>query len=214
MLRSMMTITAAFAVLFLMAAELRPPAVAQEESIKYCATEAELEMLQLINQLREEHGLDRLELSQPLGVAAEPKARDMAEQDYLSHVSPDGQTPRELLDEVGYPSNTAIGENIAAGQQSAEATFEQWLNSQTHREIMLSEEFAAIGIGRAHNPDAQYEWYWAAEFGSVVGEPAEACQSATPAATPAMRPGPGEGVEQVQELLRFGKKEPAGEAVK
>lgn len=187
MLRSMMTMTAVLVVLFLMA-ELHPPAVAQDESIKYCATEAEVEMLQRINQLREERGLDRLELSQPLGVAAELKARDMAEQDYLAHVAPDGQTPRELLDEVGYPSNTEIGENIAAGQQSAEATFEQWLGSQAHREIMLSEEFTAIGIGRAHNADANYEWYWAAEFGGVVGEPAEACQSATPAATPSVTP--------------------------
>lgn len=186
MLRSMMTITTVLAVLFLVV-ELHPPAVAQDESIKHCATEAELEMLQLINQLREEHGLDPLELSQPLGVAAELKARDMAEQDYLAHVSPDGQTPRELLDEVDYPSNTAIGENIAAGQESAEETFGQWLNSQTHREIMLDEEFTAIGIGRAHNPDTNYEWYWAAEFGGVVGEPAEVCQSATPAATPAAR---------------------------
>jgi uncharacterized protein YkwD len=99
-------------------------------------------------------------------------------------VSPDGQNPQEHLDEVGYDYDTAIGENIAAGHESAEATFKQWLNSPEHREIMLDENYTAVGIGRAHNAQARYDWYWAAEFGGEVGERAEACDSATPAATP------------------------------
>lgn len=150
----------------------------------YCADEAETEMLRRINQLRDENGLEALELSQPLGTASQIKASEMAEQDYLAHESPDGQTPRELLEQIGYTYNTTIGENIAAGQEGAEATFEQWLNSPEHREIMLGEEFNAVGIGRAHNADANYDWYWAAEFGGEVGEPAQACDGATPESTP------------------------------
>ena len=150
----------------------------------YCADEAETEMLRRINQLRDENGLEALELSQPLGTASQVKASEMAEQDYLAHESPDGQTPRELLEQIGYTYNTTIGENIAAGQEGAESTFEQWLNSPEHREIMLGEEFNAVGIGRAHNADANYDWYWAAEFGGEVGEPAQSCDSATPESTP------------------------------
>ncbi|HEV2127451.1 MAG TPA: CAP domain-containing protein [Thermomicrobiales bacterium] len=158
-------------------------ATAQDEetdTAPYCATEAEAELLRRINDLREERGLDPLQLSQPLGRAAELKARDMAQDNYLAHISPEGQGPEELLDQVGYTYNTAIGENIAAGQRSAEGTFEQWLNSPEHREIMLGEQFTAVGIGRAHNPEAKYDWYWAAEFGGKVGEPADVCESATP----------------------------------
>jgi uncharacterized protein YkwD len=89
---------------------------AQEtDTSSWCATDAELEMLQRINDLREENGLNPLDLSRPLGAAVELKAGDMAEQDYLAHVSPDGQDPEDLLDQVVYTFNTAIGENIAAG---------------------------------------------------------------------------------------------------
>ena len=159
-------------------------ATPQDEQTRYCATGAEVEMLQRINTFREDNGLKPLELSQPLGVAAESKAQDMAENNYLAHISPDGQGLQELLNMVGYTFNTTIGENIAAGQQDPGATFEQWVNSPEHREIMLGEEFTAVGIGRASNPEAKYDWYWAAEFGGVVGEPAQACTAATPVATP------------------------------
>lgn len=191
MLRSTMVPMAWLIVLLLVSAGSRI-SIAQDEVERdtYCAGEAEFEMLQRINQLREDNDLEPLQLSQPLGIAAQIKADDMADQDYLAHESPDGQNPRELLHEVGYTYNTAIGENIAAGQKGAEATFEQWLNSPEHREIMLGEAFTAVGIGRAHNADAKYDWYWAAEFGGEVGEPAEACASATPGSTPESTPEP------------------------
>ena len=156
----------------------------QSKSTNHCATEAEIEMLKRINDLRKENGLQPLVLSEPLGTAAERKASDMASHHYVAHVSPDGQDLQELLDEVGYDYNTAMGENIAAGHESAEATFKQWLNSPEHREIMLDEDYTAVGIGRARNAEAKYDWYWAAEFGSEVGARAEPCGAATPAATP------------------------------
>ena len=159
------------------------------QTAPYCATAAEAEMLQHINNLRQENGLAPLTLSQPLGVAAKLKASDMAVRDYVAHNSPEGQTPRQLLSSVGYTYNTATGENIAAGNEGAGATFEQWLNSPGHLAIMLGEQFTAIGIGRAYNADSAYEWYWAATFGGEVGEPA-ACGNEPPAETPD-EPAPG-----------------------
>ena len=158
------------------------------QNAPYCATEAEVEMLQYINSHRQENGLAPLTLSRPLGVAAETKASDMAARDYVDHTSPDGQTPRGLLTSVGYTYNTATGENIAAGNESAAATYEQWLNSPGHRDIMLGEQFNAIGIGRAYNAESSYEWYWAATFGGEVGEPA-ACDNEPPAEAPDEPPG-------------------------
>ena len=49
----------------------------------------------------------------------------------------------------GYTYNTYRGENIAAGNASASATFTQWRNSPTHNTNMLNANFRAIGIGRA-----------------------------------------------------------------
>ena len=157
----------------------------------YCAGPAEMTMLSLINDFRAGRGLDPLELSEPLGAAATHKSKEMAREGYLSHVSPDDVTPRELLAAHGYEHNTATGENIAAGQESAEATFAQWRDSPSHRELMLDEDFEAIGIARAYNVETDYDWYWTAEFGGVLAEPAGACNAPdessddVPAATPA-----------------------------
>ncbi|HYH11455.1 MAG TPA: CAP domain-containing protein [Thermomicrobiales bacterium] len=141
----------------------------------YCASAEEMVLLDQINSFRQQNGLQPLTLSQPLGVAAQTKASDMASRDYIAHVSPDGQGPRELLNSSGYTYNTAYGENLAAGNESGAATFQQWRNSDSHRSIMLDPRFSAIGIGSDYNPNSTYGWYWAAEFGGVVGEPAAPC---------------------------------------
>lgn len=157
----------------------------------YCAGPAEMEMLALINDFRAGRGLDSLGLSEPLGAAATHKSEEMAREAFFSHVSPDDVTPRELITAHGYAHNTATGENIAAGQESAEATFAQWRDSPSHRELMLDEDFEAIGIARAYNVETDYDWYWTTEFGGVLAEPAEACDGSdgssddAPAATPA-----------------------------
>lgn len=182
--RRMVVMVSALLFLLLIAGVNHPSAGAQDGSTEYCAGDAGIEMLKRMNDLRKENRLHPLVLSEPLGITAEQKAHDMAKHDYVAHVSPDGQGPQELLDEVGYDYNTATGENIAAGHEAAEATFEQWLNSPEHREIMLDENYTAVGIGRAHNAEAKYDWYWVAEFGGEVGKQAEACDRATPVATP------------------------------
>ena len=163
---------------------------------RYCAGPVEQEMLALINDFRAGRGLEPLALSRPLGAAATHKSQEMANRGYFRHTSPDGVAPRQLLARHGYEHNTAIGENIAAGQESAAATFEQWRESASHRELMLGEDFTAVGIARAHDAGSRYDWYWTAEFGGVVGGPAEPCAgtpiaAGTPAAaaTPAA-PGP------------------------
>jgi uncharacterized protein YkwD len=158
----------------------------------YCAAPAELAMLTLINGFRAGHGLDPLGLSEPLGAAATHKSEAMARGAWFSHISPDGVTPRDLLAQHGYRHNTATGENIAAGQESAEAAFRQWRDSASHRELILDETFAAIGIARAYNVETPYDWYWTAEFGGELAEPAAACDApdGSPPATPAATPQP------------------------
>ena len=96
----------------------------------------------------------------------------MAREEYFTHVSPDGVTPRDLVAAHGYDHNTQTGENLAAGQESAEATFAQWRDSPSHRELMLDENFKAVGLARAYNVETEYDWYWTAEFGGVLAEPA------------------------------------------
>jgi uncharacterized protein YkwD len=154
----------------------------------YCATEAEADMLGRINAFRQQNGLARVTLSQPLGAAATLKSRDMASQNYFAHVSPGGLDPRDILDQVGYPANTSYGENLASGNSGASATFEQWLNSPSHRSTMLGGQFTAVGIGVAYDPDSRYGWYWTTMFGGVVGTPAGTCGDEAPVEPPVAPP--------------------------
>ena len=162
----------------------------------YCADPAEIEMVRLINDFRAGRGLEPLGLSEPLGSAAAHKSQEMATNEYFTHVSPGGVTPRELLAAHGYRHNTATGENIAAGQERAEATFEQWQASAAHRELMLDAAFKAIGVARAYKVESRYDWYWTAEFGGVLAEPAQPCAAppGTPESTPGATPAPADGV--------------------
>jgi len=165
----------------------RPADGSHDGAGAYCAGPAEQELLGLINDFRAGRGLEPLAFSRPLGAAAEHKSEAMAEQGFFAHTSPEGVTPRELVTAHGYEHNTAIGENIAAGREEAAATFEQWRDSPAHRELMLDPAFAAVGIARAYDVESRYDWYWTAEFGGILAEPAAAC--AAPAPSPAATPG-------------------------
>jgi uncharacterized protein YkwD len=145
-----------------------PPSVTEEvKPAEYCPDSQELAVLGLINDYRISEGLKPLRLSRMLGAAAESHSRDMAQNDYFSHDLADGRTWAENILDSGYDSSTPIGENIAAGYSSAEEVFAQWIKSDTHRENMLSDRFASIGIARAHNADSTYGWYWTTTFGGA-----------------------------------------------
>jgi uncharacterized protein YkwD len=133
----------------------------------------EQELLRLINAHRRDNGLDPLALSSRLSRAAAWKARHMAEGDYFSH--DDDGTGRNFVDRIrdcGYRENTWLGENIAAGHETALRTFDQWRDSPGHNANMLNEDFRAIGIGRHYDGGSEYGWYWVTDFGGEVDDTA------------------------------------------
>jgi hypothetical protein len=140
-----------------------------------CAVDAsidsqEQEFLRLINDYRDDRGLAALALSSTLNKAAAWKAKDMATNDYFAHDDQIERTWSERIRDCGYTANTWIGENLAAGNSSAQATFDQWRNSPGHNANMLNENFVAIGIGRAQDAGSTYSWYWATDFGGVADQ--------------------------------------------
>lgn len=72
---------------------------------------------------------------------ARERVEDMLGRDYFSHISPDGVTPNELLDEIGYrnyyPAEGNNIESIAGGYASAEDVFEGFYESEGHRVHLL-----------------------------------------------------------------------------
>lgn len=114
-------------------------------------------VLQLVNAERAKHGLKALTMSTKLIDLAEMKAADMANKNYFSHTSPTYGTPFEMLQKYGV-SYRAAGENIAAGQKTAEAVMNDWMNSSGHRANILNANYTEIGVGYYAGGSYGSEW--------------------------------------------------------
>jgi uncharacterized protein YkwD len=148
----------------------------------------ELAFFEQINGYRQDNGLQPLTLSDRLTRASAWKSQHMAEENYFAHDdTPINRTWVERIRDCGYTYNTWLGENIAAGNQGASATFNQWRNSPGHNANMLNADFNAIGIGRAYDSTSTYGWYWTTNFGGYSdGAPPTPTPSPHPSATPTL----------------------------
>lgn len=133
----------------------------------YAYDSEEVQFLALINNYRAQYGLPALTMSTSLSNASEGHSWDMAAHNYFSHTSQDGRSPWDRIRAAGYGYNTWLGENIAAGYNSADSVFNAWRNSPGHNANMLDGNFRAIGIGRYYQPGSTYGWYWTTDFGGV-----------------------------------------------
>lgn len=114
-------------------------------------------VLELVNAERSKQGLKELTLSKELTSIANTKAEDMAENNYFSHTSPTYGSPFQMLQKFGV-SYTAAGENIAAGQQTAEAVMTDWMNSSGHRANILNKNYTQLGVGYVEGGTYGTEW--------------------------------------------------------
>ncbi|MDR0904273.1 MAG: CAP domain-containing protein [Ruminococcus sp.] len=119
------------------------------------------EILSLINVERAKVGAPALKLSSELCNAADIRAKEIAQS--FSHTRPDGSSFYSVLDDIGYSGSRSSGENIAAGNSSAAATFNQWMNSQGHYENMMKSGYKYMGIGFYQTSNG-YKYHWAQLF--------------------------------------------------
>ena len=120
--------------------------VADMEAEGACGSQMAREVVQFANHAREDDGLSTLRCDQTLVQLAEGHSRDMCEHGYMSHVDHQGRTFVDRVDDVGYDFR-AIGENVAMGQRAPREVHENWMNSSSHRDNIMSEEFTHIGVG-------------------------------------------------------------------
>lgn len=104
------------------------------------------EVLNLVNQERAKVGAPAVKLHKGLQDAALLKSKDMADKNYFSHQSPTYGSPFDLIKARGI-SYTAAGENIAAGQRSAESVMNSWMNSPGHKANILNKDYTHLGVG-------------------------------------------------------------------
>ncbi|TGJ96513.1 RNA polymerase, partial [Actinotalea fermentans ATCC 43279 = JCM 9966 = DSM 3133] len=113
--------------------------------------------LALVNTHRATAGCPALRADDQLGRAATLHAQDMVAQGYFSHTSLDGRTFGDRVTAQGYARPG--GENIAAGQKTAQAVVDAWMASEGHRANILNCDFTTMGLGRAGNTWVQVFGY-------------------------------------------------------
>ncbi|MBR4661136.1 MAG: LysM peptidoglycan-binding domain-containing protein [Clostridia bacterium] len=106
----------------------------------------EREVVELVNAIRAERGLGKLEENWELSRVARFKSRDMREKHYFAHVSPTYGSPFEMMRAFGLAYRTA-GENIAMGYPTPASVVDGWMNSEGHRANILNPSFTVIGVG-------------------------------------------------------------------
>ncbi|WCL50851.1 CAP domain-containing protein [Leptospira sp. GIMC2001] len=104
-----------------------------------------------------------------LNRAAQKHNDNMVRLNFFSHTGQDGSTPSSRVRAEGL--NVGAGENIAAGNASAENTFNQWWNSSGHRSNIENCNYTHVGIGYTDkstiNTNAQYSHYWTNVFATI-----------------------------------------------
>ena len=116
-----------------------------------------VQILNLVNAERKKQGLQPLTLSEKLTSIANTKAKDMADKNYFSHTSPTYGSPFDMLKHFGV-SYSYAGENIAAGQRSAEEVMNSWMNSSGHRANILNKNYTQLGVGYTKGGQYGTEW--------------------------------------------------------
>ena len=145
--------------------ETQPPA--QDASTP---EELAAEVVRLVNVERAKEGLAPLGTYDSLTKAAQIRAPEIVT--LFSHDRPDGTSCFTAMDQTGAKKGAYTwGENIAAGNATAAATVEQWMNSPGHRANILNAKFTHIGVGYQHSAGSTYGHYWVQMFTGTSSVP-------------------------------------------
>lgn len=104
------------------------------------------QILDLTNVIRIRHELPVLKWDQQAAEVAFGHSKDMKENNYFSHDSPNYGSLGDRLQRGQVPFQLA-GENIAAQHTDGIAAVQGWLNSEGHRKNLLNEQFTGLGVG-------------------------------------------------------------------
>ncbi len=106
-----------------------------------------------LERVRDRRDLGGLRSNDGLDLAAARHANDMFQRRYFSHVSPGGGELADRVRRVGYAKRSCswgVGEVLAWGvgtRATAAATVDAWLDSPSHRRILLADRYSQIGLG-------------------------------------------------------------------
>lgn len=111
-----------------------------------------------INQIRQQEGLDPLQPNQQLAQVARDYSQQMANQNFFSHTSPQGETPAERVRSAGLHYRM-VGENLFKATNVSSpvpAAVEGWMNSPGHRRNILQSGYTRTGVGVWRDQNTYY----------------------------------------------------------
>lgn len=168
----------------------------ERDSTTRPATDDELEQeIAILMKRAQDQRRSSLTYNSILSHIARERAYDMAQRNYFAHVNPDGIGANYLVTRAGYVLPDFYGkevsanniESIACGNETAAATWTQWMHSSGHREhiLGLTDFYAAqtdYGVGHAFVPGSRWKHYWVvitAKPGEDIESPASSRDAAT-----------------------------------
>jgi uncharacterized protein YkwD len=122
------------------------------------------QVLQLVNLERVAAGLAPVVENPILAQVAGDYACRMIENNFFAHEDPyNGYRAGDRALAAKYRFYL-IGENLAAGHETPAQAMREWMNSATHREVVLDPRWSEVGI--AVRTGGEYGIYWVQEFGN------------------------------------------------
>jgi uncharacterized protein YkwD len=125
----------------------------------------ESQVLKLTNEERKKQGLKPVTVHTPLQTAARQHSREMGEERYFAHESPDARwkMPWQRAYNAGYWGQ-AVGENIVSVEDDslttaraiAERLIKLWMGSPPHRANILNPRWTLLGVGVVKVRDTFY----------------------------------------------------------
>jgi len=115
------------------------------------------EALARVNDARHAAGLPPLLSSEALTAAASEHAGDLQSSGTFRHRGSNGSWPADRAARHGHPT-TCLGENLAVGHVTAQATVDAWLADDGSQANLLDPRFTHAGLALAHN--GPWHNYW------------------------------------------------------
>lgn len=113
-------------------------------------------VVSLVNDERAEKNLSKLKTDSALSKAAQARARELAEKNYLEHTRPDGVSYMKVFSEYSI-KHCGASENLARGQETPNEVMKAWMSDSGKRASILTSEYTHIGVG-------YYNGYWVQLF--------------------------------------------------
>lgn len=122
-----------------------------------------------INEARRLFNLAPLTNITELNTAAQQQAVDMSLFGHTNHTGTDGSNPADRFSLFNYDGGYS-GEATAWGFSEPRQAVEFWVNSPSHRELILNPYATDVGVGYVYDTSTDNFWYWTAEFGNRYGQ--------------------------------------------